>query len=279
MQRTALRAAADADRWADRHPWKVHLMNKRERITQMAKEILASESAGIRYSHLISRLQEAFPDEVPDSGNLRGAIWNLDARFPDEVYKPARGLFRLVRFKELAPLVPRVPLLSIDLPAPGTAPLRESDFYEPFAAYLMDELEECTKAVPLGGSRFGGKWGTPDVFGIFRSRDSDIVKVPIEVTSAEIKINTAELITAYGQACAYKLFSHRSYLVVPAGSAPEDIERLDSLCSISGIGLILFDTASPNAANFQIRVRASRHEPDAFYVNQNIKQVADMLGL
>mgnify|MGYP001167291915 CR=1 FL=1 len=141
------------------------------------------------------------------------------------------------------------------------------------------QLEECTKAVSLGGNRFGGKWGTPDVFGIFRSRESDIVKFPIEVISAEIKTNTAELITAYGQACAYKLFSHRSYLVIPQESSPEDIDRLDSLCIISGIGLILFDAARPHGPNFQIRVRAVKHEPDTFYVNQNIKQVADSLGL
>lgn len=117
------------------------------------------------------------------------------------------------------------------------------------------------------------------MFGIFRSRESDIVKLPIEVTSAEIKLETSQLITAFGQSCAYKLFSHRSYLVIPQESAPEDIDRLDSLCIISGIGLILFDATNHHRPKFQIQVRAARHEPDAFYINQNIRHVADRLGL
>jgi hypothetical protein len=66
---------------------------------------------------------------------------------------------------------------------------------------------------------------------------------------------------------------------VPEQSTPEDIDRLDSLCIISGIGLILFDAKNQQAPRFQIRVRAAKHEPDAFYVNQNIKLLADSLGL
>ena len=143
----------------------------------------------------------------------------------------------------------------------------------------MEELEECTKAVPLGGNRFGGKWGTPDVIGVSKSRDSDIVKLPLEVASAEIKMDASRLIEAFGQACAYKLFSHRSYLVVPQGSPQEDIDRLDSLCTIFGIGLILFDALEPATPKFQIKVRAARNVPDAFYVNLNVKQVADELDL
>jgi len=37
--------------------------------------------------------------------------------------------------------------------------------------------------------------------------------MPLEVIAAEIKIDVGQLITAFGQACAYKLFAHRSYLV------------------------------------------------------------------
>ena len=143
----------------------------------------------------------------------------------------------------------------------------------------MEELEECTKAVPLGGNRFGGKWGTPDVIGVSKSRDSDIVKLPLEVASAEIKMDASRLIEAFWQACAYKLFSHRSYLVVPQGAPQEDIDRLDSLCTIFGIGLILFDALEPATPKFQIKVRAARNVPDAFYVNLNVKQVADELDL
>jgi hypothetical protein len=51
-------------------------------------------------------------------------------------------------------------------------------------------------AIPLGGNRFGSKWGTPAIFGIFKSRESDIVRNPLAVVAAEVKIDTSQLITA-----------------------------------------------------------------------------------
>jgi hypothetical protein len=36
--------------------------------------------------------------------------------------------------------------------------IREQDLYRPFAQYLTGELEECSKAVPLGGKIFDDKW-------------------------------------------------------------------------------------------------------------------------
>ena len=249
------------------------MATKKERITEKALSLLTATSAGLRFSDLISQLQAAFPEDP--HGTLTGTMWNLDARLPEDVYKPSRGLFRLTRYR-------------IDpVPAPLEQPeqveaaetIKESAFYEPFADYLLNDLEECTKAIPLGGNKLGSKWGTPDVFGIFRARESDIVKMPLEVIVAEVKIDTGQLITAFGQACAYKLFAHRAYLVIPQNAQPEDIGRLDALCTIFGIGLILFDASQPTSPDFQIRVRAHRHEPDAFYVNQNVRVIADQLGL
>src|SRR5436190_18701070 len=75
-----------------------------------------------------------------------------------------------------------------------------------------------------------------------------------------------QLITAFGQACAYKLFSHRTYLVVPRDASKEDIDRLDALCMIFGIGFILFDSSNAKSPEFAIKVRAAKHEPDSFYV-------------
>lgn len=247
---------------------------KRDRITHAAKELLAQHNEGLRFSEIVSRLQVTFPDDP--HGTITGTVWNLDSRFPDEIYKASRGLFRLTMFREAPP--PPAPTAAV-IPQKTASSIRESDFYQPFADYLENELEECTRAVPLGGNRFGGKWGTPDVFGIFKARESDIVKNPLEVVVAEIKLDAGQLITAFGQACAYKLFSHRSYLVVPHQAPPEDIDRLDALCLIFGIGLILYDATNPDSPSFQIRVRAAKHEPDGFYVNQNIKVIANDLGL
>jgi hypothetical protein len=248
-------------------------MTKKERITLKAKELLAASPPGVRFSELVALLQKEFPEDP--YGTITGTVWNLDTRFPQEIYKPSRGLFRLTKHRTDSAPPPE--------PVPGTPPaagvICEADFYSSFSDYLVNELEECTTAIPLGGNRFGSKWGTPDVFGIFRSRESDIVKTPLEVVSAEVKIDTSQLITAFGQACAYKLFSHRSYLVIPRGSQPEDIARLDALSIIFGIGLILFDATNPNVPDFEIRVRASKHEPDSFYINQCVRQVADELHL
>ncbi len=252
------------------------MATKKERITEKTIELLDATPHGIQFSDLVAQLHAAFPDDP--HGTITGTIWNLDARLSELVYKPSRGLFRLTKYRQETTATPLAPVQPASIPTASGAP-RETAFYEPFADYLVNDLEECTKAIALGGNRFGGKWGTPDVFGIFRSRESDIVKTPLEVIAAEVKTDTLQLITAFGQSCAYKLFAHRSYLVVPRDAQPEDIGRLDSLCTIFGIGLILFDATQPDKPGFQIRVRAAKHEPDAFYVNQNIKLIADQLGL
>ena len=194
----------------------------------------------------------------------------METRLPGEVYKPARGVFRHTIFRE------DVAAEEQPLP-PSAAKVKEEEFYKPFADWLVSELEECTKAIPLGGNRFRDRWGTPDVIGIREPRKSDIIKPPTEIVSAEIKVDTGNLITAFGQACSYKLFSHKSYIVAPKESPEEDIGRLDALCRIFGIGLILFDANTPGAPAFDIRVRAARHEPDMFYVNKCMKLVEDEL--
>jgi len=251
-------------------------MTKKDRFTKVALKILAENDGGVRYSDLVSAVAREFPKEDPLLGTFRGAVWDLHIRFPEQVYKPERGLFRLTRFREREPDAETV----VESPTEVEIKrVKESQFYEPFTDFLVNQLNECTKAIPLGGAKLGGKWGTPDVVGIYCSRAWDIIPKPIEVTSAEIKLDTRQLITAYGQACAYKLFSHRSYLVVPESSPTSDLERLDALCCISGIGLILFDADNPADPGFQIRVRALKHEPDHFHLNENIKLLANELDL
>ena len=156
-------------------------------------------------------------------------------------------------------------------------PVQEEDFYSPFADWLKDELEDVTKAIPLGGNRFKDKWGTPDVIGKRDSRPSDIVKQPIEIVSAEIKTNSSQLITAFGQACAYCLFSHRSYLVVPKQAAVDEISRLDSLCQVFGLGFVLFDSGNPDDPNFEIRVRPRKQDPDMYFTNKYMRKIESEL--
>lgn len=238
---------------------------QRERIISKAIEILTSNPKGVRYSDLLRAIHEELPD-IPIK-SIPAQMSNLDKRKPKEVYKPARGLFRHIKFreKELSEEEPERP--------PQIEKIKEEDFYKPFADWLVNELEECTKAMPLGGNRFRDKWGTPDVIGKREPRRSDIVKGPTEIVSAEIKTDTKDLITAFGQACSYKLFSHKSYIVVPKASSQDDISKLDPLCLIFGIGLILFDNSDVDEPEFEIRVRPIRHEPDMFYVNKYMKLI------
>ena len=119
------------------------------------------------------------------------------------------------------------------------------------------------------------------MIGVRVPRYSDIIKPPVEVVSVEIKVSTQpkDLITAFGQACAYKPFSHRSYIVVPKTSQPEDRDRLTALAQIFGIGLFFFDADNKEKPEFDIQVRAARHEPDYFYVNENLKVLElDLFG-
>lgn len=228
-------------------------------IAEKALEVLKKHPDGLRYSEIVRLLGPEMPNIKPKM--FANAIWDLHTRFPSDVYKPSRGLFRHVSFQGgPGPILP-------------PTQVREDDFYQPFANWLVNEIEECTKAIPLGGNRFRDKWGTPDVIGQREPKRSDIYQTPIEIVSAEIKLDSNQLIAAFGQACSYMLFSHKSYLVIPNISSKEDRDRLDSLCLLFGVGLILFDPQSPDDPRFDIRVRPRKHEPDMFFVNKYIKVI------
>ena len=234
-----------------------------ERILATALTLLDDSPAGLRFSELHKKIKET--DENFKPNTISGCIWNLDARFPKEVYKPSKGLFRLTKFKKAEEAeVPVTPPLIVK------SPVKEEDFYAPFAEWLKNEIEDVTEAIALGRNKFKDRWGTPDVIGKRESRRSDIIKGPIEIVSAEIKTDTAQLVTAFGQACAYKLFSHKAYLVVPRQSPDDEISRVDLLCQIFGIGFVIFDAENPSVPDFQIRVRPARHEPDLFYTNKYV---------
>lgn len=240
-------------------------MTRREEITAKILEFLENAPEGIRYSVLVKRLLEALP-HIP-LNTIHGTVWNIEAKHPDLFYKPAKGVFRHVKFREPDFQAPEVVVSKI----------KEEDFYSAFAEYLTTELEECSKAIVLGGNKFKDKWGTPDVIGVLRPKPTDIFTFPTEIVAAEIKLDSAGLITAFGQACAYKLFAHKSYIVIPSSAQQADISRLDSLCMIFGIGLIVFEAEKPKEPDFKILTRAARHEPDMFYVNKHVPEVADEL--
>jgi hypothetical protein len=233
-----------------------------ERIKSAALRLLDENPEGLRYTGLHAKVMGIDSSFNPNTVN--GCIWNLDAVYPDKVYKPSKGLFRLIKYKPAESEVTEGPP-SLQVPV---SKAKEEDFYLPFANWLKNEIEDVTDAISIGGNVFKDKWGTPDVVGKRESRRSDIIKGITEIVSAEIKIDATQLVTAFGQACAYKLFSHKAYLVVSRQSQSEEISRLDSLCQIFGIGLVTFDADSPATPDFRILVRPVRHEPDLFYTNK-----------
>lgn len=235
---------------------------QRDKIAKKILEILENEPNGIRYSVLFRKLTEYFPDTR--QGTVIGSLRYCMQKNNEKITKPERGLWILRKHISPAQLISE---RIINLPI-------EESFYQSFADYLLQDLEECTKAIPLGGNRFGDKWGTPDVLGIYKFSETDPIRPPIEIISAEIKTDTNQLITAFGQACSYKLFSHKVYLVVPK-DAERDIGRLESLCSRFGIGLILFDKNNPKSPDFKIRTRAAKNEPDYFYVNEYLRRLGE----
>lgn len=240
----------------------MHTKKVTERIKAKALELLAQHPEGLRYSELHAKILATDSSFKPNT--INGCIWNLNTAYPEKVYKPSKGLFRLLTNNPLeteALEISPVATLSV-------CKVKEEDFYAPFADWLKNEIEDVTHAIPLGGNKFKDKWGTPDVIGKRESMRSDIIQSPTEIVSAEIKTETFQLVTAFGQACAYKLFSHRVYLVVPRQSQKEEISRLDSLCQIFGIGLVTFDAEVPSTPDFRIQVRPARHEPDLFYTNK-----------
>lgn len=234
-------------------------MKIKDRIFEEIVKLLRNKPEGLRYSELRHKITENQPDI--NSNYVSGVLVKLDVDYPDIILKPSKGLFKLKEFDRVEPqneIIKNV---------------KEKDFYKPFADWIVSELEECTKAIELGGSKFPGKWGTPDIIGVKESKKSDIIQFTTEVVTAEIKLDTQGLITAFGQVCAYKLFSHKVYLVIPNNALQEDVDRIDSLCMIYGIGLILYNSKDSQNPNFDIRVRALRHEPDMFYLNENLKLI------
>lgn len=235
---------------------------QREKITKKALEVLESNPGGVRYSDLFRKLAEVLPDVPPNT--IHGTIWDLDKK-NEQIIKPERGLFILKKYADV--VMERKPDMGSNVHLP-----KETSFYQSFADYLVQDLEECTKAISLGGNKFGDRWGTPDVFGVYKFSEADAVRPPVEIISAEIKTDANQLITAFGQACAYKIFSHKVYLAVPKEA---DTGRIESLCARFGIGLILFNKNDAQDPKWEIRTRAVKSEPDYFYVNEYLQRLGE----
>jgi hypothetical protein len=226
-------------------------------IRDKARQIVANNKGGIRYRDLIEQIESADP-ETPNN-TIQGSVWDLHIRYPQEISKPSRGLFVPTDGAAISTITLEKELEILKV--------KEDDFYESLAAWLKNDLDEVTDSASLGGATMVKKWGTPDVVGVYKPLASNLIKFPIEIVSAEVKIDPSQPVVAFGQAIAYRLFSTKTYIAMPTSMTLEDQSRLEALCILFGVGLVLFDLDAKKP-NFQIRVRAQKFTPDMFYVNE-----------
>jgi hypothetical protein len=232
-------------------------LTKKEKVFQTIKEIISKEPKGLRYSEIVQKLREIFPNySINTLGGYVVEFKNsIEKSGNSEILHPDRGFFIHSKFYNES----------------ITSPVKEEAFYKSFANYLVEDLQDCTNAIPLGGNFLKDKWGTPDVIGVYKFSQIDPIKPPPEIVTAEIKVDNTQIITAFGQACAYKIFSHKVYLVIPNNS--KDIPRVESLCLRFQLGLVLFNASDPENPSYEIRTRAIKGEPDYYYLNEYLKRL------
>ena len=250
----------------------------RKQIQQKALELLEERRSGLRWADLLNTIHTNDPETPKNS--VQGALHAL-LTTDRSVVKVARGIYQLARYveEESSAAVAEdeavaAEVVLVETSSHETVRVSEADFYETFAEWLTDVAEEVNQAAVLGGSIFRGKWGTPDVIGVLKPRAQDLLKFEPQIVSAEIKIDPNQPVVAFGQAVAYRLFSHKSYIVVPDATSADDISRLKALCTIHGVGLVTFtlDKAAPDYTTLVLPALAS---PDMFYVNQMLRRLLD----
>ena len=153
-----------------------------KQIKELAKSIIASNPGGIRFSSLVDQILQQNP-ETPEN-TIHGSVRDLEKQFPQEVGKPRRGLYTPIGTKEND----TVSAASTEQIAPTTGVN-----VEPFAERLKNDLDEVTEVASLGGGGLKSKWGTPDVVGTYKKLPGNVIEFPVEIASAEIKIDPPEL--------------------------------------------------------------------------------------
>jgi len=68
-----------------------------EKIYNKIFEILEENPQGIQWSKLMSQILES--DNTLHPKTVNGSIWKLVGKYPDKVYKPEKGIFKLLKYK------------------------------------------------------------------------------------------------------------------------------------------------------------------------------------
>jgi hypothetical protein len=248
-------------------------------VQERGRQILARSSVGVRWSDLVDKIATESPDT--SIASISRGLRLLTTSETEGISKISRGLYILRSNEEKSTPRGTDPDTLDDrqvrvTTAQGVKTVNEQAFYEPLAEWLKGELGEANEAEALGGNILKGKWGTPDVLGVLKPLKADPIQFAAEFVSAEVKVDANQPIVAFGQAIAYRLFSHKSYIVMPNTIAPDDLDRLEALSVIYGLGLVIF-SLDPAAPNFLLKVRAQSVRPDVFYMNQMAKRIREAL--
>lgn len=66
---------------------------KTGKVYRLIFELLQQNPNGLRWHKLLEDIQTIAPELHPKT--INGCIWKLVEKYPDRVYKPEKGLFRL----------------------------------------------------------------------------------------------------------------------------------------------------------------------------------------
>ena len=245
-----------------------------EQIKNSAIKIIEKHPDGIRLKDIVSEIIEY--SKETNENTIRGSISQLRAeeRFSRSIDTSKWGLYKPKSVDESeddsnkSSEDPEKEKNKID-------EVSESKFYEPFAKFLEIDLQECTTAESIGGMTGGGKWGNPDVVGCHKPQPDHVFKFEPEVIAAEIKISTekAHVFEGFGQASAYRIFSHKVYLVLPEKISSDLKNELSLLCDFHGLGLVLFDSENLNHPNWKVELKARKTSPNMILLNEFAEKI------
>jgi hypothetical protein len=92
-----------------------------DNIRDLALKIIAGNPGGIRYGDLIKQVSGDHPETPVNT--IHGSVWDLATRFPDQVVKPSRGLFKPASAEK-----------GMEERRVAPPKCKEEDFHEAFAA-------------------------------------------------------------------------------------------------------------------------------------------------
>jgi hypothetical protein len=230
-------------------------MSKFDEIRKKAIEILERPEykAGLRFSLLVDKIVAETGENI---NTINGSTWNMPNEMSDLVARPQRGLFILK--KNLNYISEKENETSDKY----SDVFKEETVYEPVKDYLLGR-SEFTHAIVIGGAIFGKKWGTPDIIGAIRVSSDAVYQPALEIVAVEVKGNNYSPVEALGQAMAYKLFAHRTWLVLPES---DDIDRIEGIAMSANIGLVVFNYKN-GQFTFETLNRPVMGNPDADEVN------------